>query len=50
LVAPGDPSALAAAELDVVARHAEMGQPAREHARRFGTHSFVERVEELIAA
>jgi glycosyltransferase involved in cell wall biosynthesis len=48
LVAPGDPEAIAAAVLDVLAHREQMGAAAREHARRFHTAGYVERVEQLI--
>jgi glycosyltransferase involved in cell wall biosynthesis len=48
LVAPGDPSALAAAVLDVLARRGEMGAAAREHARRFHVERYVAQVEALL--
>lgn len=48
LVAPGEPSALAAAILDVLANRATMGRAAREHAQRFHTGPYVERVERLL--
>jgi glycosyltransferase involved in cell wall biosynthesis len=50
LVAPGDPEGLAAAVLEVLARRAEMSAAAREHARRFALHDYVDRVERLITA
>ncbi len=49
LVAPGDPEQLAAAVLDVLAHRGEMGAAAREHARRFHSDRYVERLEQLIA-
>jgi glycosyltransferase involved in cell wall biosynthesis len=49
LVAPGDPVALAAAVLRVLARRDEMGAAAREHARRFHVEAFADRVERLLA-
>lgn len=49
LTAPGDPDALAAAVLDVLARRQEMGAAAIEHARRFHIGPYVERVEQLIS-
>ncbi len=50
LVAPGDPEALAMAVLDVIADRERMGAAAREHARRFHTARYVERVEPLLVA
>jgi hypothetical protein len=49
LVAPGDPSDLAKAVLEVLARREEMGAAVRERARRFFVHGYVDRVEQLIA-
>jgi glycosyltransferase involved in cell wall biosynthesis len=49
LVTPGDPTALAAAVLDVLARRDEMGAAAREWARRFHTPAHVDRIEPLLA-
>jgi glycosyltransferase involved in cell wall biosynthesis len=48
LVHPGDPSALAAAVLDVLAHREAMAAAAREQARRFDTEQHVERIERLI--
>ena len=50
LVPPDDGPALVAAVLDVLARRAELGSAAREHARRFGAPAYAERVERLISA
>ena len=49
LVPPGDPEALAAAVLEVLARREEMGAAARQRARRFFVEDYVDRVEALIA-
>jgi len=49
LVAPGEPDALAAAVLEVLARRDELGANAREHARRFGADAYADRIERLIA-
>lgn len=49
LVTPGDPPALAAAVLDVLAHHEEMSAAARIHAQRFAAPAYVERVERLIS-
>jgi glycosyltransferase involved in cell wall biosynthesis len=49
LVAPGEPDALAAAVLEVLARRAEMGAAARTRAERFHVEGYVDRVEALIA-
>lgn len=48
LVEPGQPEALAAAVLEVLARRQEMGAAARSHAQRFATAGYVEQVERLI--
>jgi glycosyltransferase involved in cell wall biosynthesis len=48
LVEPGDPVALAAAVLRVLAHRDEMGRAAREAARRFHTDAYVDRVEGLL--
>jgi glycosyltransferase involved in cell wall biosynthesis len=48
LVPPGDPQAICQAVLDVLARRGEMAAAAREHARRFHTDRYVERVEALM--
>ncbi len=48
LVAPGDPDAIASAVLEVLARRAEMGSAAREHARRFDADDYATRVERLL--
>ncbi len=50
LVPPGDPARLAAAIAEVLSRRAEMGAAAREHARRFATEGYVDRVEQLLVA
>lgn len=50
LVAPGDPDALAAAVLDVLAHREEMGAAARREAARFHTDQHVEQVERLLGA
>ncbi len=50
LVAPGDPDALAAAVLEVLARREEMGAAGRERARRWHVDAYAERVRELITA
>lgn len=50
LTPPGDPEALAAAVLDVLAHRAEMGAAARERARRFHVEAHVDLVEGLIAS
>ena len=49
LVGPGDPAALAEATLDVIARHAAMGEAARAAAARFSTDHHADAVERLIA-
>ena len=49
LVEPGDPRALAAAVLDVLARREEMSAAARASARRFGADAYADKVEALIA-
>jgi glycosyltransferase involved in cell wall biosynthesis len=49
LVAPGDPAALAAAVLEVLGARAAMSAAAREHARRFHTETYADRVEALIS-
>lgn len=49
LVEPGDPGAIAAAVLEVLEHRREMGQAAREHARRFNVADYVKRVEALIS-
>jgi glycosyltransferase involved in cell wall biosynthesis len=49
LVPPGDPGALAAAVLEVLDHRQEMGEAAREHARRFNVTDYVNRVEALIS-
>jgi glycosyltransferase involved in cell wall biosynthesis len=49
LVEPGDPRALAAAVLQVLARRDEMGAAARTSARRFGADAYADRVEALIS-
>ena len=49
LVGPGDPAALAEATLDVIARHASMGEAARAAAARFSTDRHADAVERLIA-
>lgn len=49
LVAPGDPQALAAAVLRVLARRDELGAAAARSARRFHADAYAERVEALIA-
>jgi starch synthase len=48
LVEPGEPDALAAAVLEVLARRDAMGSAAREAARRFGADAYADRVEALI--
>jgi glycosyltransferase involved in cell wall biosynthesis len=48
LVAPGDPAALAAAILEVLARRDEMSGPARESAARFSTRAYADRFEALV--
>jgi glycosyltransferase involved in cell wall biosynthesis len=50
LVAPGAPTQLAAAVLDVLAHRGAMAAAATERARRFFVADYVERVERLIAA
>jgi glycosyltransferase involved in cell wall biosynthesis len=49
LVEPGDPEALAAAVLEVLARHEEMGAAGRERARRWHADAYADRVAGLIA-
>jgi glycosyltransferase involved in cell wall biosynthesis len=49
LIRPGEPDELAAAVLEVLAHRDEMGRAAREHARRFNTADYVNRVEALIS-
>ncbi|MHB8656964.1 MAG: glycosyltransferase family 4 protein [Solirubrobacteraceae bacterium] len=49
LVSPGDPAGLAAAVLDVLAHREAMGRAAAQHARRFHTPAYLDRVERLIA-
>ena len=49
LVDPGEPGQLAAAVLEVLSRREEMGDAAREHARRFGADAYADRVQRLIA-
>lgn len=49
LVPPGEPDALAAAVLEVLARRAEMGAAARRSAERFHVEGYVDRVEALLA-
>jgi glycosyltransferase involved in cell wall biosynthesis len=49
LVDPGRPDRLADAVIEVLGKRAEMGEAAREHARRFHAERYVERVEQLIA-
>jgi glycosyltransferase involved in cell wall biosynthesis len=49
LVVPGDPAALAAATLEVLAARETMGPAAREHARRFDAGAYAQRVRGLIA-
>jgi glycosyltransferase involved in cell wall biosynthesis len=48
LVAPGRPDELAAAVLEVLARHDEMGAAARERAKRFGADAYADRVEQIL--
>jgi glycosyltransferase involved in cell wall biosynthesis len=48
LTTPGDPDALAAAVLDVLAHRDRMGAAARERAQRFDADAYAERVERLI--
>ncbi|HEX2017254.1 MAG TPA: glycosyltransferase family 4 protein [Solirubrobacteraceae bacterium] len=48
LVAPGDPPALAAAVLDVLARADSMGTAARQTASRFFTETYTDHVESLL--
>jgi glycosyltransferase involved in cell wall biosynthesis len=48
-VPPGQPDALAAAVLEVLARREEMGAAARVRAERFFVEDYVDRVEALIA-
>jgi glycosyltransferase involved in cell wall biosynthesis len=50
LVPPGDPAALAAAVLEVLAAREAMGAAARERAARWGTEVYVERIERLLLA
>ena len=49
LVEPGEPEALAAAVLDVLARREPMGAAAHQAAQRFGADAYADRVEKLIA-
>jgi glycosyltransferase involved in cell wall biosynthesis len=49
LVEPGQPDALAAAIVAVLERRAEMGDAARQRARRFGAGDYARRVERLLA-
>jgi glycosyltransferase involved in cell wall biosynthesis len=49
LVEPGDPEALAAAVLEVLARHDEMGAAGRVRARRWHADAYADRLAELIA-
>jgi glycosyltransferase involved in cell wall biosynthesis len=49
LVEPGQPSELASAILDVLARRETMGAAARDAARRFNAEDYVDRIESLIA-
>jgi len=49
LVEPGEPEALAAAVLDVLARREPMGAAARRAAQRFGADAYADRVAKLIA-
>jgi glycosyltransferase involved in cell wall biosynthesis len=48
LVAAGEPSALAAAVLEVLGAHDTMGAAAREHAQRFGADAYADRVEAIV--
>jgi glycosyltransferase involved in cell wall biosynthesis len=48
LIPPGQPPAIAAAVLEVLARRAEFAAGAREAARRFDADDYAERVETLI--
>jgi glycosyltransferase involved in cell wall biosynthesis len=48
LVAPGRPDELAAAVLEVLARHDEMGAAARERAKRFGADAYADQVEQIL--
>ena len=48
LVAPNRPAELARAVVEVLARRAEMGDAAREHAARFDAEAFADRVERLL--
>ena len=48
LVEPGEPDALAAAVLDVLARRDAMSAAARQAAQRFGADAYADRVEALI--
>jgi glycosyltransferase involved in cell wall biosynthesis len=50
LVEPGRPEQLAAAVLEVIAHRREMGEAARQDARRFYVDDYVERVESLMLA
>jgi glycosyltransferase involved in cell wall biosynthesis len=50
LVPPGDPTALAAAVLDVLTHHAAMAQAARERAQRWGTALYVDQIAGLLEA
>jgi glycosyltransferase involved in cell wall biosynthesis len=50
LVTPGRPDELADAIVDVLERRPQMGEAARQHARRFATADYVDHVEQLIAA
>ncbi|MDQ6745173.1 MAG: glycosyltransferase family 4 protein, partial [Actinomycetota bacterium] len=49
LVPPGDPDALAAAILEVLANRPRMSRAARQSALRFATPAYVDRVQRLIA-
>ncbi len=48
LVTPGRPDELAAAVLEVLGRHAQMGAAARERAQRFGADAYADRVEAIL--
>ena len=48
LVSPGDPGALAAAVLEVLAARERMGAAAREHSQRFGADAYADRVERIL--